>query len=148
MRGHLALLILPLLLGSCSRYVELSAIFIDGRLGFVAKNGGAVDCVHLLGVDDAETGELMWEAGDPGSGSCLSALPILYGQAVPRITQAAKPLKPGRSYQVSDSASDGTSLSGRFRISRALAWRVEDLKEEPTPFRTPEDLLANESNPQ
>jgi len=148
MRRSLLSLAPLLLLGSCSQYTELSATFIDGRLGFVAKRGTEVDCVQVLGVYDVDSDEVMWEVGDPGTGSCLAALPIRYGQAVPHVTQGAKPLRPGRRYEVSGGASGGNSLSGRFRIFRALAWRVEDVPDEPSPAIPPEDVLASENHTQ
>jgi len=121
-----AVLLAPLLLAACSSYTVLGARFVDGRLAFVAIDGAEVECIDALSVVDEASGEVMWEIGGWDS-PCQAPLPLRYGRKVVTVTQAAKPLRPGRRYEISGSAGGGHSVSGWFVVMRRAAWQVEDV---------------------
>jgi hypothetical protein len=159
----LAISLLALTLGSCSYGCDILAVVIGGRLAFIVDPASEwqPDCIYGISVE-ADKGEpkaepektddrllvtnggLYWDQTFAVT-SCENRFPIFYGaplQGPPFVyngkglgSVAAKPLRVGALYHVTTSG-DGGYGNGWFRIMPD--WRVENLRDDPTPAVTNE----------
>lgn len=110
------MIVSPLLAG-CSYAYPVEAVFIQGKLHFVAKDkfSGCLNDFRVV----SEAGEIMWAiTSDFRSSPCPDNFPLAYGVApIPLKTKAAaKPLKIGVRYRIE--GSDGDRYYGAFFYRR------------------------------
>ena len=122
--------LLVLLCGSCSFEIAVKAVFIDGRLAFVADGEPASLCLSHFAVA-GEAGEVAWEVdGLPGPEGerCDPGFPLFYGRlpAGAKEIVPARPLVPRNLYVIEGRGGDlYVGAFVLFRGGRRL--RVENL---------------------
>lgn len=110
------------LLSACAPpEIEVHAVFIAGRLAFVAADQDQADsrlCWKDAAVVDDRL-QTVWEFTAPGTGECGRILPLHYGRAPAGATTTAGPgrLEPGRLYILIGDAT--ASVDGAFSFIRA-----------------------------
>jgi hypothetical protein len=115
--------ILVLACASCSRDFAVKAVFIDGRLAFIAGGGapqGPPWCLEDFAVG-SQQGEIAWAIDDVpygGGGRCAAGFPLRYGQVPPgaKETVPARPLRPRELYIVTGFGGD--PYEGAFVLNR------------------------------
>ena len=118
-RKHYIPFALTLAVAGCSYSYPVEAVFIRGKLHFVAEeklNG----CLNDFRVT-SEAGEVMWAVeGDFRASPCEDSFPLAYGLVPRGLTSrsAAKPLKAGVLYKIE--GSDGDRYYGAFRYRRQV----------------------------
>lgn len=119
-RPLLALLLLaPLLAGCPAPDVPAEAAFVNGRLAFVAPNGGEPTGCWQQGAVIGESLRPAWQFSGPGTGTCGPLFPLIYGDA-PAGTHtevAAAKLEPRRLYLLLGDVTG--EVSAAFALSRA-----------------------------
>jgi hypothetical protein len=134
---RLALLFLPVALGSCTApATEVEAYFDGDRLAFrvPGEERDRASCFDNFRIIDAH-GEPMWEligGPDPAAGNQAdvficpkNVFPLRYGQAPPsaETVTAPRPLVPGQLYVIQGHAVG--DLYGAFRYSQTMVRAVE-----------------------
>ncbi len=122
--------LLTFALAGCSKATDVSARFIDGKIGFIAL-GGEVDCIYTIEMREHESNRVVWSIPyDAQNRKCAGGLPILYGASLPGMAPdvAPMPLKPGTVYDLSGMGSGSNSFSVSFVLTiEGHLLRLKDL---------------------
>jgi hypothetical protein len=108
---------------SCSRAFAVKAVFIDGRLAFIAGESaprGPLWCLEDFAVG-SQQGDIAWAIDDVpfgGDEKCSAGFPLRYGQVPPgaKETVPARPLRPRELYIITGYGGD--PYEGAFVLFR------------------------------